>query len=154
MVLKVLIFLLTTASAGWAEASLPRFDDFSNKEHYQGKVVRPLLATPEDKEFRTQLRAAAQQRPNFTGHFVVTTFGCGAQCVMGAALDAKTGRVLWFPFTICCWDVHSSSASEPVAFRLNSNLIMFTGSRNEKGNGTYYYTLDKDRFVLRHAAER
>jgi len=31
--------------------------------------------------------------PNFAGHYVVIVWGCGAQCVMMAIVDVKTGIV-------------------------------------------------------------
>jgi hypothetical protein len=141
--------LVVLAQSGPA---LPRFSDYRVDERYLGKVATPLLRTKKDREYKTELREAAQRRPNFAGHYIVTTFGCGAQCVMGAVLDAKTGVVYWIPFTICCWDVENANI-EPVAFRPDSRLMIFTGSRNEKGKGVYYYEFTGSRFTSLRAVE-
>jgi hypothetical protein len=44
------------------------------------------------REFRTRLREAARDKPNFAGRFIGTTLGCGTECVQGAIIDARTGR--------------------------------------------------------------
>ncbi len=65
--------------------------------------------------------------------------------MLTAAIDARTGRVSWLPDTICCWD---ESVSDPVAYRLDSELIILKGRRNEKENGTWYWRFTNGRFVL------
>ena len=66
---------------------------------------------------------------------------------MAALIDAKTGRVYWMPHTICCWP---ADIDDPIAFRLDSTLIVFSGVRNEKegDNGTHYYQFKEGKFVL------
>lgn len=66
---------------------------------------------------------------------------------MGALIDAKTGHVYWMPHTICCWPF---DIDDPIAFRLDSTLIVFSGIRNEKDgdNGTHYYQFKDGKFVL------
>lgn len=66
---------------------------------------------------------------------------------MGALIDAKTGHVYWMPHTICCWPLDTD---DPIAFRLDSTLIVFSGVRNEKDgdNGTHYYQFKEGKFVL------
>ena len=70
---------------------------------------------------------------------------------MGAALDAKTGNVSWIPFTLCCWPLE---VENPLNFRVDSKLIVFTGSRGEQGQGVYYYKFDSGKFVLLKAIEK
>jgi len=36
--------------------------------------------------------------PNFAGHYVIVTWGCGSPCLMAAIVDLETGRVLPPPF--------------------------------------------------------
>jgi hypothetical protein len=47
------------------------------------------------------------------------------------------------PFTISGWrDVHDDF--EPIAFRPDSRLIVFSGQRNEEGEmGRHYYVLER-----------
>ena len=126
---------------------VPRFEDYAVTERYEGKAATPVLATKQDRLYRTRLRDAAQGKPDFAGHYIVSVFGCGASCVMGAVIDAKTGRVTWFPFTICCSTVPVDQY-EPVRYKLSSRLVVFQGMRNEDGHeGTYYYKFDAGRFI-------
>jgi hypothetical protein len=66
---------------------------------------------------------------------------------MGALIDAKTGHVYWMPFTISSWP---PIVDAPIAYRLDSTLIVFSGIRNEKDgdSGTHYYQFKDGRFVL------
>jgi hypothetical protein len=125
---------------------VPQFKDYPVAERYAGKTA-PLVLTRDSRMYRTMLRDAADKRPNFAGHYILATWGCGAGCVMGYVIDAKTGVIRSLPFTICCWPFDVGDNFEPVDFRLDSKLIIFTGARNEKGNGTYYYKFEHDRFV-------
>jgi len=132
-------------------AATPKFEDYAVKEQYKGKVAQPVLRTKSDREFRTRLREGAKEKVNFAGHYVLITWGCGGGCVMGAALDAKTGTVSWIPFTLCCWPLE---VEDPLNFRVDSKLIVFTGSRGEQGQGVYYYRFEGGKFVLLKAIEK
>ena len=133
------------------DAGVPRFEDFAVSDTFAGKAAKVRLVSADDKEYATRIREAGRQKPNFAGHYVLASWGCGASCVSTVAIDAKTGRVTWLPFTVCCWDV---DVQEPIEFRRDSRLLVVHGSRNEKGSGTYYYALDKDKFKLVKAVEK
>ena len=68
---------------------------------------------------------------------------------MGAVIDAKTGKVYWWNFTICCWGSGKGDKFNPIDFRSDSRLIVFTGLRNEKDgdDGAHFYLYDGARFV-------
>lgn len=135
------------ALSGAAKAAPPlHFSDYPITEHYTGPTTKPILAKKQDKEFRTKLQAAARQGPNFAGHYIVTTFGCGSSCVMGAIINAKNGMVTWIPFTVCCGD--DADPAPPIDFRPDSALMIIKGMRNERDNGTFYYLLRKGRLHL------
>jgi hypothetical protein len=89
---------------------LPRFTDYPVSESFSGKTA-PLVLSGEARAFRTRLKEAAREKPNFAGHFIVTTWGCGTECVMGAVIDASTGRVFMLPTTLCCWAPASTKSS-------------------------------------------
>ena len=61
-----------------AQKATPRFEDYPATEAYNGKNA-PLVLTPRDREFRTRLRAAASEKPNFANHYIVTSWGCGVE---------------------------------------------------------------------------
>lgn len=48
------------------------------------------------KAFKSHLLTAAKHKPDFAGHYVLTSWGCGAFCTTMAVLDVKTGNV-YFP---------------------------------------------------------
>lgn len=134
-----------------AQSTLPNFKDYSINEKIYNGLTAPLVLTRDDLMFKTRLKWATKNiKPNFAGHYILTTWGCGAQCLMGAVIDAKTGKVYWIEFSICCW--WSSSLDDeiqPIEFRPESRMIVFTGFRNEKDgdNGTHYYQFVNEQFV-------
>jgi len=68
---------------------------------------------------------------------------------MGAIIDANTGKVHWFPHTICCWsEIERDDSFTPIVFRLNSRLLVFTGIRNEQDGdqGAHFYEFDTTGF--------
>ncbi|NPT42065.1 hypothetical protein GNZ12_12190 [Paraburkholderia sp. 1N] len=134
-----------------ADAGVPRFEDFAVNDTFAGKAAKVRLVSADDKEYATRIREASRQKPNFAGHYVLASWGCGTSCVSTVVIDAKTGRVTWLPFTVCCWDV---DVQEPIEFRRDSRLLVVHGSRNEEGGGTYYYALDKDSFKLVKVVEK
>lgn len=140
----------------------PRFEDYpialqAMEEAPAAPAPAPLVfATPEARRFRARLRAAAQQDPNFAGHYVLTTWDCGPQCLVGAAVDVRNGEVTWLP-EVTLHASHASDASdaellqasEPVRFRKNSRLIVFEGARqqNAEDHGVHYYEIRGNELV-------
>jgi hypothetical protein len=134
----------------YAQSKLPHFNDYPVGEIYKGPTA-PLILTRDDLTFKTRLRwAAKNKKPNFAGHYILTSWGCGAECVMGAVIDAKTGKVYWWNFSICCWGTDVDDKFNPIDFRPDSRLIVFSGLRNEKDgdDGAHFYRFDDNgRFV-------
>lgn len=149
---KASLFMVLTAlalgAAGEAQSKIPQFKDYPVTKTYKGKTAR-LVLTREDQMFRTRLTEASRMKPNFAGHHILATWSCGTSCLMGAVIDARSGKVHWFPFTICCWGFDLGEDFTPIDFRLISRLIVFSGVRNEADgdNGTHYYKFENGRFV-------
>lgn len=139
---------ITISSISFAQNRVPVFSDYSVSETHIGPNV-PIVLKRDDMMFRTRLREAAKEKPNFAGHYILTAWGCGAQCLMGAVINAKTGRVFWLPHTTCCWGTEVDERFEPIEFRLNSRLVVFSGLRNEKegDDGAHFYKFENGRFV-------
>jgi hypothetical protein len=146
----LLLFLLSTcfAQASQAQQRVPQFKDFAAGEQYRGKPHAVVL-TGEARNFRTRIKEAAQGKPNFAGHYIVAIWGCGSECLEGAVIDAKTGRVYMLPFTLCCWKMVDDNF-KPLEYRADSKLLIFSGARNEKDgdNGAHYYKFENNRFVF------
>lgn len=146
----MLVFL---AVDSFGQKRVPKFSDYSVSV-VGVKKNAPIRLTKDTMSFRTRLRwAAKNMKPNFAGRYILTEWGCGAACRSGAVIDALTGKIYSWAFSICCWDVdfHQVEKFEPIDFRLNSKLIVFTGLRNESDRDTdrdfHYYKFEKNKFV-------
>ncbi len=140
--------VILAAAYTLGQSRTPQFKDFPVVGEYAGKNA-PVIITRDDRMFRTRLREAAQEQPNFAGHYIVTAWGCGAGCLMGAVIDANTGKVHWFPHTICCWnEMQQDDNFTPIVYRINSRLIVFAGLRNEQDGdqGAHFYEFNKKGF--------
>jgi hypothetical protein len=145
MNLTTILFALLAFISAEALAA-PQFEDFPAPS-YIGQPADIHLQGAKSHRYASRLRIASRQPVNFSGRYILATWGCGASCVMGAAIDAKTGSAAWLPFTVCCWNLE---IMEPLEFRHNSRLLIVHGSLNEKGAGSevHYYDFDGQRFVL------
>ncbi|SMG58294.1 hypothetical protein [Paraburkholderia susongensis] len=120
-------------------------------------AVEPAHAIPhltftdaKARHYSSVIRDATKEPVNFAGRYVLATWGCGAGCVMAAAIDTKTGRVISLPFTVSDWP---ADVTEPLSYLADSCLLIVRGSRNESAqHGTYYYAFDGKTFRLRTRA--
>ena len=146
----VLATLLCLAASSASADTLPTYDAFRTGAPYQGPLAKPMLADAQAKAYRTRLIDGARQRPNFASRFHLVTWGCGTSCSMGAAEDAVTGKVVFIPFSICCYAGAMDAPDwDAMQFRADSSLIVFHGQRNEEGvNGDHYYSFDGSGFRL------
>lgn len=146
----LLMFLLSVCfmQTATAQQRVPQFKDFPAGEQYRGKSHAVVLAG-DARRFRTRLKDAAKGKPNFAGHYIVAIWGCGTECLEGAIIDVKTGRVYMLPFTLCCWRMVDDDF-KPLEFRSNSKLMVFSGARNEKDNdnGAHYYKFENNRLIF------
>lgn len=123
----LILGLLLTSALGVA-GQTPRFDGYLVRKTYDGKNVKAIIGK-EERTFRTRIRWAAKHGTrNFAGEYILGQIGCGAECRITFALNARTGRVSWIPFTICCWRPFGVEATE---VRLDSRLLIMRGLRNE-----------------------
>jgi hypothetical protein len=149
----LLLFASLFSSAAWGQSHPPQFKEYPVTEQYTGPRAAPKL-TPGTAAwyFRTRIREAARQKPNFAGHYVLATWGCGAECLSSAIIDVKTGEVYTDGGSVCCWFSPSLPEKpenfEPVAFRVTSRLVVFTGMLNEEGrNEPHYFKFERGKLV-------
>ncbi|HEX8288534.1 MAG TPA: hypothetical protein VF556_11085 [Pyrinomonadaceae bacterium] len=86
------------------------------------------------------MKEALNDKPNFAGHYIITTWGCGTGCQVGPVIDAKTGKVYYLPFPVG-QDYQADDDFKPAEFRLDSKLITFSGFRvdkNEEAEARFY----------------
>src|SRR5437762_2719445 len=103
--LRVVLLLLAAAPSKTElppYASAYRFEDFAVVDETIAIPARPRLTTRRARLFRTQIRKAAANGPNFAGHLRLAEWGCGSCCADFGIVDLKTGAV-WMPeFSISC----------------------------------------------------
>lgn len=139
----LLTFVLACACK--VACAAPQFQDLPSTI-YTGKRMEARLTDKQSRQYASMLRTASHRPINFAGRYVLTSWGCGASCVMAAAVDAKTGTVTWLPFTVCCW---APDVLEPIEYRLESRLLVVHGNINESGaaSDVHYYGFDGRRFA-------
>jgi len=151
---KLIIPLAAGVMSGFAYAQVPAFEDCPAPVEEKRTIPRVKFADAQGRQFRTVIRNAAKGSVNFAGHYILATWGCGAGCVMAAAIDVKSGLATSLPFTVSGWPL---DVTEPLSFRQDSCLLVVQGSRNESiEHGTYYYMFDGKTFTLRateHASQ-
>lgn len=134
-----------TFVAGAQPHGLPRFEDFPARDVFIGIAANPRLTTAEERRFRTVIRQGVMKGwgvadgitgkemagpgPNFAGHYIIVTWGCGSPCLMAAIVDLKTGHVYPPPFHHgpghSYFQVPWAFPMEPpLSFRLDSRLLI------------------------------
>ena len=156
--LYALILLISTSCVS-AQNLMPKFGDYAVNKIYHG-TNHPLALDSYGKNYRTKLREAiANNKPNFAGHYIVTSWveGCG-NCITGAVIDAETGRAYPFPVSMSSvsplkpeFEKNGEDGQELV-YKLNSRLIMFAGNLDtDQGDGEdkiEFYEFTNNKFVF------
>jgi hypothetical protein len=104
------------------------------------------ISNKDARMYRTNLRNAAKGGVNFAGHYILTSWGCGTNCNVGAIIDARNGKV-FFPAQLAGFGVGFESwlgDDDPLEFKPGSKLLILKGYANseldkEHPVGGYYY---------------
>lgn len=136
---------------------LPRFEDFPASRAWN-KTRKPVrMDTRGARMFRTNLRNAAKEAPDFAGHYKVAVWGCGSNCLNGNLIDLETGEVFdlpdadrpeWREYIFCGY----SYDEKVYEVRVNSRLLItrcgFNPSRETGKNfpDVQYFVWDGQRF--------
>jgi len=138
----------------------PRFNDYP-ADPYSGPNAAPdVLRDPRSRMYRTQLRGWAKEKPNFAGHYILATWGCGTGCTQIAVIDALTGKV-FHPSgarTNSVVDVHDELLIEEdpsprradfgaLRYRVDSRLLVLIGTPENRveNRGISYFVWENDR---------
>jgi hypothetical protein len=120
-------FLLVPLSSAAQTSDVPktpRFEDFAVTEKWGGPSAKVRVDNPNIRMFRSQFRDAALQPPNFAGHYRVTIWGCGTECLEGGVVDLATGKVIELPTSLRGkgWEywMFCFSASQPSGVEITS----------------------------------
>lgn len=139
--------ILAFAATGFAQSKTPVFSQYRAKVDKTKNVSVNLKSHKEANRFRTNLRNAVKEGVNFAGHFILTTWGCGTNCSVGAIIDARDGKV-FFPnelegagYGYC----ELPDDNEQFVYNANSRLLVLSGFKGGDLNienapcGIYYY---------------
>ena len=122
-------------------APLPGFGDFAVEETFRGTPKVPLIESKGQRGYRTTIRNAAKEGPDFAGHYKVARAGCGSDCGVFFIVDVMTGRVYDLPFHVAAFPpifVYQGGGAG-VDFRINSRLMILRGCPEETACATYAY---------------
>jgi hypothetical protein len=162
-------FFAILALAGALDAESPAFQDYAVREIFSGAPTEPILATLEQRHYRTRIRQGVsmgrgvwsgswkdpitRSGPNFAGHYYVIRWGCGSDCLMMAVVDAKRGRISGPPLSGVGTELYvpmDPLSDREIDFRVDSSLMILRNACKEARSqcGIYYFNWQKDRFVL------
>ena len=137
----------------------PRFDDYPAKPYTGPNAAPDVLGDPRSRMYRTQLRGWAKEKPNFAGHYILATWGCGTGCTQIAVIDALTGKVFHPPGarTNSVVNVHDELLVEgdssprradfgALRYRADSRLLILFGTPEDRvaNRGITYFVWQND----------
>ncbi|WP_151713310.1 hypothetical protein [Acinetobacter bereziniae] len=142
-----LFFALTAISIAHAKSAVPQFRDYPVKSVYMGKTAKLDISDPSANMFRTRLRDALKEKPDFAGEYVTTMWGCGASCRMYSFVNKRTGQLLADGFG------GEARTEDVIATRANSRLLVTQEEHMDQNYEvdqvtTRFYVLEKSRFKL------
>ncbi len=120
-----------------APRDAPKFTDYPVSV-WHGKPVAVRSRTSVSRMYRTVMREAQKEGPDFAGHYKIAIWGCGAPCTDWAVIDAKTGYITDYK---AYRDVsHMYVEDEPLDYRPDSRLLIIKGAphENEARDGLTY----------------
>ena len=138
--LKPLIIGLLCSLPAIAFAQIPKFSDYPAKV-YNGPAAKLVLDSQDAKDFRTRLRDALKEKPNFAGEYVITMWGCGAGCRSYSIINKRTERLLKDGFG-------GEGGGDVTDAKANSRLIITEGPQYEGEYSDRKVGYNRDYYVL------
>jgi hypothetical protein len=137
-----------------AQDALTKFEGYPATDLLKGPPAKPILRGWH-RNYRTRIREAAAEGPDFAGHFKIAEWGCGSGCAGIAIIDEKTGAVYDGPFAFVSMlpgfrysELPELDPSAMLQRKLNSRLLIVHGCPEEKNCASYYYEWTGSRFKL------
>lgn len=156
-------------TAAASSDSAPGFRDYQVSGIFQGQPAPPVLATDEQRRYRTRIRNGVLKGegvwngswknpikpsgPNFAGHYLVIRWGCGSNCLMMAIVDARTGKVYNPPLSGAGTELYvpmDMLGDREIEFELRSSLMILRNACKAARSecGVYYFNWRDNRFIL------
>jgi hypothetical protein len=122
-----------------SRAQPPTFSEYHVDKFFRGKNATPKI-TDSWRTFRTRIRTASDQPPDFAGSYRIVEWGCGSDCIQFALLDLRSGTIYDPPFESLWLDAYPTNGwrGTGLEYRTNSRLLIADGCASEKC-ATYYY---------------
>lgn len=153
----LLLFCLVLLTAGTSAQSVKRvaFDRYPIKVEAARVKKLDFKHDPDASVYRTRLSAALRGGVNFSGHYIITGWGCGTGCTNGAIIETRSGRVIW-PQQLMNLDARYGDeySEEQIEFRKDSRLLIIHGvpgadeNAPTKCSGDHYYEWKNEKLHL------
>ncbi|RZG70709.1 hypothetical protein EXE10_15980 [Acinetobacter sp. WCHAc060033] len=146
LTLMLMAYSMFSVAVLHAKTNVPQFKDYPVKP-YIGKTAQLDMTDESARMFRTRLRDALKEQPNFAGEYVITMWGCGASCRSYAFINKRTGKLLAGGFG------GEESQEDVIDSRANSRLLV-TQEENMNENWevesvtTRFYLFENEKFKL------
>lgn len=145
-ILIVLSFFVLGMTVAYAKTHVPQFKDYPVKP-YTGKTAQLDMTDESARMFRTRLRNALKEKPNFAGEYVITMWGCGASCRSYAFINKRTGKLLAGGFG------GEGSQEDVIDSRANSRLLVTQEEHMDENwevdsVTTRFYLFENNKFKL------
>ncbi len=138
----------------------PLFEDHFREMHVGDNAPLKFGADPMALLFKTRLRQWNRGKVNFAGHYILASWGCGAECVQFMVIDVETGITYHQENLsyIAGYNIDPDFDHEEASmgghgslhFRPNSGMLMVVGAPNEDESrrGISYYLWRAKTFQL------
>src|SRR4051812_21204974 len=116
----------------------PRFEDYPAKPYAGPNAAPDVRSDPRSRMYRTVLRGWATEKPNFAGHYILATWGCGTGCTQIAVIDAVNGEVF-----------HPTGARTNSIIDIDGELLTYVSSSPRRADfGALRYSAESRLLVL------
>ena len=145
--LKICIYLMLLVFSSPIYAKNPTFQDYPAQTYTRKN--QQLKLNPQTRKYKTLFKQMSQQPPNFAGHYVMETVGCGGGCSFALAYNVKTGQSFVLPDTFAdCYIKEKGFKQNDIFYQKDSRLVMAVGSRHgdQAQCETVYYLVENNHF--------
>lgn len=119
-----------TQEAPQTSTALP-FSEYPAKEvNVSTPPANLRFNSAQARRFRTAIRDASKEKPNFAGHYRIAIWGCGTDCRGFAIIDLLSGKVTT-PKGIETISGSMGNEDPRLDFKVDSQLLVISGQINE-----------------------
>ncbi|REJ75959.1 MAG: hypothetical protein DWQ47_10030 [Acidobacteria bacterium] len=134
---------------GGVGQALPKFQDHATELWPGTPKPVDLNSHRNARTFRTRLKQARNEGINFAGRYIFANWGCGTNCLVGAVIDATTGKV-YFPEQMAGLGVGlpgTDIEAEALEYQLNSSMFIVRGALAGSDEvGTHFLLWENNEF--------